>query len=404
MALSDRIDRGPCVDAQRLADQLVEIINILENAAGSGLSPGCGTDITAGVISVVTDGVTIDCVGGQLEVLVDPGTYLPGDGLSESPANTFNVNVDGTTIEIDGDNNLHVIGGGGGDPWTGWPDPDPSTGLSPIVVAVALINHSGGYTSADTSLAFDGAVASIGTISGPTGTATNEIPRAHVDNGKLLVMKDNDGAWKGFKLHVDVALVTVNQGGGVYRDETTFPLDGFTAICGAAASTGTATNPLKATWEDNQKAVALLADDGNWVPIPVGDQIYSGELISSVPPSSSLDDCVRIMRFNDSTNWFDQQYDGLTPIVVGAINRGPQTIRGSESLPTPVWGKLRIARVLVSTGPDVYEDRPRLELITTPLASTYGHVTTTPDGKPQGPSHVSGSDDYSADGGPCNEG
>lgn len=109
MAASNRIPRGPCVTAPELASAVYDTITIIEAAGGSGLTAGCGIDITAGAVSVNHD-ASLTCTAGVLSVTAGAaGTYTAGDGLSESPSGTFNVNTDGTTCQITADV-LNVIG------------------------------------------------------------------------------------------------------------------------------------------------------------------------------------------------------------------------------------------------------------------------------------------------------
>jgi hypothetical protein len=59
-------------------------------------------------------------LGGQLPAYYLAASAVPvaGAGLTDA-VHTFNVNVDGTTIEINGSDQLHVIGGGGSGDVTG---------------------------------------------------------------------------------------------------------------------------------------------------------------------------------------------------------------------------------------------------------------------------------------------
>jgi len=79
-------------------------------------------DMLKSVYDVDETGVVDDSqmLGGQLPAYYLAASAVPvaGAGLTDA-AHTFNVNVDGTTIEINGSDQLHVIGGGGSGDVTG---------------------------------------------------------------------------------------------------------------------------------------------------------------------------------------------------------------------------------------------------------------------------------------------
>lgn len=156
-------------------------------------------------------------------------------------------------------------------PWAGWPDPDPTTGLSAVVIATATINNAAGYDSGDATMAFDSAVARVGDLGGSSsGSATNASAKAFVDNEPILIMRDNGGTWHAFKLDVNIITATVNNAGGVESVDDDFPFDNATAHEGTAPSggTGTATNVLSLQWGDNEPFIGVQQDDGRWLAFP----------------------------------------------------------------------------------------------------------------------------------------
>jgi hypothetical protein len=63
----------------------------------------------------LTSVVNVPITGGSIAVDVDAAGALDGDGTTADP---LAVRVDGSTIIINGSNNLEVVGGGGGSQWS----------------------------------------------------------------------------------------------------------------------------------------------------------------------------------------------------------------------------------------------------------------------------------------------
>lgn len=86
--------------------------------ADSHISAYADGDMLKSVYDTDDTGVVDDSqrLGGQLPAYYLPSASVPvaGAGLTDA-AHTFNVNVDGTTIEINGSDQLHVINSGAGD-------------------------------------------------------------------------------------------------------------------------------------------------------------------------------------------------------------------------------------------------------------------------------------------------
>lgn len=180
-------------------------------------------------------------------------------------------------------------GGSGGDPWTGWPNPDPTTGLSTVKIAVAYINHAGGYTAGGGVLAFDGASAIVGDLMGSTtGSAANATPAPFLDNENFLIIRDGVSGWSGFKLRNNVLKATV--GADVDEDAATFSFTGGTAIEGIAPAGGTGTcdnADVPTGWAAGEKIIVEQRDDGKWQPRKLEYSILRGYPITDYGPSAT---------------------------------------------------------------------------------------------------------------------
>jgi hypothetical protein len=97
-------------------------------------------------------------LGGQLPAYYLPTASVPvaGAGLTDA-AHTFNVNVDGTTIEINGSDQLHVIGGGGSGDVTG-----PA---SAVVGNISTFASTDGKSIQDSGIPISGLVESLDDLS-----------------------------------------------------------------------------------------------------------------------------------------------------------------------------------------------------------------------------------------------
>lgn len=139
-----------------------------------------------------------------------------------------------------------------------------------------------------------------------------------------------------------------------------------------------------------------------------GTTLISGDLIATIPPYSWVPDCVRLVAFGGTptTNyfgWITSETHESGYETIGAVNRGPQTIRGSVALPTPVCGPPQTATVYTDETETETAQVALVEIIWSPFAGTSGHVTTPLSGLRQAPYHLPGTNDYTMDGGPCAE-
>lgn len=187
-----------------------------------------------------------------------PGVIFATGGTETPPFNILTV----IGTEVGGS-------GGGGDPWVGWPGPDPSTGTAPVKIFKALVNNSGGVTSAG-SVPFDGTTSIIGTAPA-SGTATNP-GVAFADNEPIYVVASNTNNYYALKLVTNVIKAQVNVSGGVATTDATFAFDGATAIIGTApvGGTGTAENVPGSAYVDNEFVELQQGNNGNWYTTSIG--------------------------------------------------------------------------------------------------------------------------------------
>lgn len=206
---------------------------------------------------------------GLTPVVIDPLNYEAGLVIGDSVYFALADNA-GTTSP-----HLYLLGtphtgegggGGGGDVWTGWPGPDPTTGLSPVKIIKARVDKAGGVTGADATFDFDDTSAIVGTPPAG-GTAINTFGKAFCDDETFIAYADNEGDWHAVKLHNNIIYATVNQSGGVRSSTTEFSFDAANALEGFAPATGTGTakNILGWDWYDNEPFLAQQADDGKWI-------------------------------------------------------------------------------------------------------------------------------------------
>lgn len=136
---------------------------------------------------------------------------------------------------------------------------------------------------------------------------------------------------------------------------------------------------------------------------PSGSTLKRGYLKDEIPAEDKLRDCITLLDWNPATGWYDE-----SETIVGGINLTFTPIRGDATVYTAVWGVLRVTQELTDPEAEESEENPvidvtYLEVIHFQHSSLPGHVTTTPDGVSQMPRHVSGSNAYQLDGGPCGE-
>lgn len=182
----------------------------------SGINAYTDGDMLKSVYDTDDDGIVDNSerLGNQLPAYYLAASAVPvaGAGLSDS-SHTFNVNVDGTTIEIDGSDQLHVIGGGGSGDVTG-----PSSSVSgdiatfsgttgkiiqdsglllsdvPVKAASSTAGHFVSFSNTDgKTLADSGYSAAniITTFDGLSDTnfislADDDVPRYDITTGKWL--------------------------------------------------------------------------------------------------------------------------------------------------------------------------------------------------------------------------
>jgi hypothetical protein len=108
---------GDGIDATQLALNIIQAsidgvsiifdAGVMKAVAASDLVAGCGADITGGVLSVTTDGTTIDCIGGNLTVIAFAFGKIVVSGYPDVDAEQVVAPVefvagDNMTIETDG--------------------------------------------------------------------------------------------------------------------------------------------------------------------------------------------------------------------------------------------------------------------------------------------------------------
>lgn len=196
------------------------------------------------------------------------GLALPGDPV-HSPVMTTVVGGDtllqtitpGNTTPTTILNITDDTGGGGG-------------GGTTLTIFKATVNDGTHVTGSDGTFDFDGTTAIVGSAPA-SGTCTNIYAQAFIDNELILVVGDATPTYFGIKLRPTIASALVNQSGGVPLSDSTFPLDGFTAILGTVPSTGTADNSVGSQYANNQFLKVLLKDNGQWYVLKEYDMVLA---------------------------------------------------------------------------------------------------------------------------------
>lgn len=168
-----------------------------------------------------------------------------------------------------GQNNaLFAIGGGEGGGtgvWTGWPGPDPTTGVAPGIVFLATVNEATHVISSDTTFDFDGTTAIFGTAPA-SGTCNNTFAKAFIDGETFLCFGDNAGVYDAVKLGVNIARCQTAELVDHTSGDAEFDADTFVSIFGAVPSgTATIANDFKSQFPDNYSPLFVaLQDNGKW--------------------------------------------------------------------------------------------------------------------------------------------
>lgn len=184
---------------------------------------------------------------------------------SDEPGVIFATGFDGTK------NLLVVISteaggtGGGGGTWTGWPGPDPTTGVAPGIVFLATVNEASHVISSDGTFDFDGTTAIFGTAPA-SGTCNNTFAKAFIDGETFLCFGDNAGVYDAVKLGVNIARCQTAELVDHTSGDAEFDADTFVSIAGAVPSgTATIANDFKSQFPDNYSPLfVVLQDNGKW--------------------------------------------------------------------------------------------------------------------------------------------
>lgn len=235
---------------------------VLSAVAASDLTAGCGIDISLGVVSAAVDGTTIICDGGVLSA------------VPSAIANCFKtITVAGQSDVIaDSATDTLTLVGGTGVAITTNAESDTVTFTSTISAGtvihafIAHVNEVSIVVGTDASFNFDNTTGIAGTAPA-SGTALNSATRAFLPGETILVLGDSTPTYHAFKVAECISLVAVNEAAGVALTDSDFNIDGFSALTGATASTGTAVNVPAAQYSDDQLIKVILNDEGDWQPL-----------------------------------------------------------------------------------------------------------------------------------------
>lgn len=210
-------------------------------------------------------GVAIDTTGvANANIHIsDPqgllGSLTAGDVVAFSTGNQVGNGKLNTLFAIGG------VSGGGGTVWTGWPGPDPTTGVAPGIVFLATVNKASHVISSDGTFDFDSTTAIFGTAPA-SGTCNNTFAKAFIDNETFLCFGDNTGTYDAVKLGPNIARCQTAELVDHTSGDAEFDADTFTSIFGAVPSgTATVANDYKSQFPDNYSPLfVILQDNGKW--------------------------------------------------------------------------------------------------------------------------------------------
>lgn len=205
------IPKRGCVDPELRADAMMNILNefgagpaqspddpiitpVFANEDGDLVNPagdiivggtaytaGCGIDVTGSVISAVPDGVTIDCIGGELVAIGSPSVTLV-EGFA------IGIAVDTISVELGSDKPGLTTDGG---------TPGALISLSRFVLIKA--QTKGAVAASATSCTVDNVVAWVG--ENPTDDPADELT---VQCNPKILVGDNINIWAVYDMDDDL--------------------------------------------------------------------------------------------------------------------------------------------------------------------------------------------------------
>lgn len=153
---------------------------------------------------------------------------------------------------------------------------------TPVYIIRALVDKTGGVTSADTTFNFDGA-SDVFTHSGfpsgiTSGVAQNVELRNFQDNEVVILTSFGSDIWLADKIERDVNVIRANVDGAVTTASGTFAFDNATVLLGfgPTGGTGTAINEPRVALGDDEVVVLFQAQDGSWQLLQDDDDLGGG--------------------------------------------------------------------------------------------------------------------------------
>jgi hypothetical protein len=153
---------------------------------------------------------------------------------------------------------------------------------TPVYIIRALVDKTGGVTSADTTFNFDGAsdvFTHSGLPSGVTsGVAQNVELRPFQDNEVVILTSFGSDIWLADKIERDVNVIRANVDGAVTTASGTFDFDNATVLLGfgPTGGMGTAINEPRVALGDNEVVVLFQAQDDSWQILQDDDDLGGG--------------------------------------------------------------------------------------------------------------------------------
>lgn len=199
-------------------------------------------------------------------VALDDPAGLLADVTTDKPMVLFSAASDAGAVKLVVAGTQAGGSGGGGDPWTGWPGPDPTTGVAPIRIFIAKVNEPTHVVGGDTMFDFNtGTGIGCGTAAS-TGSCLNVLGRAFIHTEDIMILGGEDGTFNALKMGPNIGTALVNDTNGVPHDAGTFGLNTFVSILNAVPTSGTGVNSAQ-QYADDQKLHVILKDNGNWAVI-----------------------------------------------------------------------------------------------------------------------------------------
>jgi len=341
----NRVQRGMCLTVDDLAQQvqshqsyvtnvvndLVTQIEVIETGDGVKMVRGLattevtGSDFQIDTIVSLTDG--FDAPTAPLDVTNVIGFSCPDNHVIYAILNPGSTEWEGITVPP---KSIRMI--------FGRSTADVDYSASVTFTLNTIYSFTPGYTHPTSTQE----VINLFEVDAPTGQRFLAIQ--YPENSTWYAFTDivGDGGGGGGGTTVNLISATVNQVGGVARDDATFAFDAASALLGTiVGTTGTAQNSPADEWFDNETILLVQDESDNWIPIHkpepeivpvlVVDDIPAATIAGGEIAFGTTVDSISVLKLNSAGDAYEAD------VTAAGINITDKGIQATSSGPISAW-------------------------------------------------------------------